>query len=511
MYDVSDTLVRLGGGDKATLEHVPSARAAFTQIGIALLVTASMATAAMWFTIHDALGAHWLAAAMVAPFWGAVVLGMDRTLMLLGMGGGRGATIASVTGRGMAAVLIGMVVSTPLTLRMFSSDIDAQLAEMQAAQSATNKTWVADSQEKRRVADLKRQVEDWENISAGVLPVSFADADSSALADELAQLTKQLPAEQHAADQAAILYNCDTYGGGRDKLDEPEKCAAKPGLNGNSQLYKAQADDAAQTVADTRKKIDALQGRLEDANHDKLTSLQSQAAGQLATLRPELAKARTALDGFENGIEDANTGNTGLLAQLTALWKAGEESPLLMVAHLLIALLFVLIEVLPVMAKLLWRISPSGKAYDEAARSFDEEGIAAAQTRRAEAQIAAETAYEAALLAKDAELDNALLVAEHDQERLRIQQAADLAFEQARNADTAATRIAIDAEYSARREAELRRRAEEEFTAWSSRPTGRAGSTFPVGRASATGHPASQPTGRRRWLRTRRPGFDALA
>jgi hypothetical protein len=502
--NVPDMLIRLGGGDKAALELVPSARPAFIQIAVALLVTASMATASMWFAIHDALGVYWLAAALVAPFWGAVILGMDRTLMLLGMGGSRGATTASVVGRLMAAMLIGIVVSTPLTLRMFASDIDAELAEMRATQSQTNKAWIADSQEKQRVADLEQQVGDWENIAAGVLPVSFADPDSSALADQLTKLQEQLPAEQHAADQAAILYNCDTYGGGREKLDNPEKCAAKPGFNGNSALYKAQAAEAAQTVLDTQTRINTLQGRLEDANRDKLASLQSQAADELATLRPQLADARQALAGLENGIEDANTGNTGLLAQLTALWKAGEESALLMVAHLLIALLFVLIEVLPVMAKLLWRISPSGKAYEEAARSFDDHGIAAAQTRRAQAQIQAETAYEAALLAKDAELDRIQLAAEREQELLRIQQAADIRIEQARTDDVAAMGIAIDAEFAARREAELRRRAEAEFTAWANRPTRRtAASIFDLSNFAATGVHGVEPAGRR-WWRLRR-------
>jgi hypothetical protein len=239
VINVHQKLARLGGGDEATLDLVPSARSAFVQIAVALLVTASVAATSMWFAIHDALHVHWLGAGVMALFWFIVILGIDRTLMLLGMGGGRGATIVSVTGRLMAAVLIGVVVSTPLTLRMFASDIDAQIAEIQASQSATNKTWIADSQQQERVDDLAQQVDDWENIAAGVLPASFADEDSSAMASRIATLQKRLPRLRHAADQAAILYNCDTYGGGRDQLDDPEKCAPVPGENGNSTLYRA--------------------------------------------------------------------------------------------------------------------------------------------------------------------------------------------------------------------------------------------------------------------------------
>ena len=471
MNPVPDTLVRLGGGDQAALELIPSARAAFIQIAVALLVTASMATVSMWFALHDALHVHWLGAALVAPFWGVVILGMDRTLMVLGMGGGAFAMAASVIGRILAAILIGIAVSTPLTLRMFASDIDAELAATQSAQSETNKSWIAGSQEKQRVVDLEKQVHDWASIAAGTLPVSFADSDSSKLDSELAQLEKQLAKDEHAADQADILYNCDTYGGGRERLDKQlrAKCAQKPGPNGNSGKYKSEANEAAQVVTKTRAKIEALQAQITTANGDRLTSLQAQAAGQLATLRPQLDEARRALIRFEQSIEDANTGNSGLLAQLTALWKAGEQSRVLMAAHAVVALLFVLIEVLPVMAKLLWRISPSGKAYEESARSFDDDGVATAQTRRAQAQIQAETTYEAALIAKDAELDLRQLNAEHEQELIRIQLAAEVRLEQARAEDVVAMGTAIDAEFAARREAELRQRAEAEFTAWAHR------------------------------------------
>lgn len=504
MNKVHQMLVRLGGGDEATLDLVPSARSGFAQTAVALLVTGSVAAVSMWFAVHDALDASWLGACAVALFWGVVIVGMDRTLMLLGMGGGRGATFASVTGRLLAAVLIGVVVSTPLTLRMFASDIEAQLAESQAEQSATNKTWIADSQQQEQVDDLAQQVADWENIAAGVLPASFADEDSSAMAGRIATLEKRLPELQHAADQAAILYNCDTYGGGRDQLDDPSKCAASPGLNGNSALYRAQADAAAQAVTDATNAIATLQQQLEVADADRLSALQAQAPGGLATLRPQLAAARQALVDFSTGIQDANTGNTGLLAQLGALWAAGEESPLLMAAHLLIALLFVVIEVLPVMAKLLWRLSPSARAYEEAAQSFDDRGIAAAQAVRATAQVEAETSYESELLTKDATLDRVQLTAEHDQELLRIDQRAEIEIAEVRSQGIAAMGIAVDAEFAERREAELRRRAQEEFDAWASRPVGRqAGNLLSIAGFAGSGlDAASQP--RRRWWGQRR-------
>ena len=130
-----------------------------------------------------------------------------------------------------------------------------------------------------------------------------------------------------------------------------------------------------------------------------------------------------------------------------------------MAAHLLIALLFVVIEVLPVMAKLLWRLSPSARAYEEAARSFDERGVATAQTIRAHAQIQAETSYEADLVTKDATLDRVQLEAEHDQDLLRIEQRAEIEIAEARTQRIAAMGIAVDDEFAERREAELRRRA----------------------------------------------------
>ncbi|MDQ6523996.1 DUF4407 domain-containing protein [Nocardioides sp. LHD-245] len=497
------TLIRIGGGDAAALDLVPSASRAFAQIAITLLTTAGLATVSMFFFLTDAVHTQAVVAVLLAPLWGLVIFAMDRTLLLLGMGGRGLATTASVLGRLLAAALIGIVVSTPLTLRIFASDIDAQIVKSQAEQSELNKTWLADSQETQQVTALRQEVDDWENIAAGVLPTSFADPSSSGLARELAAAREALAADQHAADQAAILYNCDTYGGGRERLDDPDKCAPKPGFNGNSALYKAQAEATAEVVADDLVEIDRLEKQLTGANSGKLKSLRAQAGDKLPALRDELTRAEKALDGFGSGLESANNGNTGLLAQIAGLWRAGEDNKALMIAHLLLALLLVVVEVLPVMAKLLWTSSPGGKAYEEAMRSTDDRGVATAQAQRAVSQLAAETDYEAALLAKDAELDARQLEAEHELELRRVANEADARVAKARADDLAARGLAIDAEYGARREAELRRRAEAEFDVWLSAPARRTGPGFrlvpaaPV--AGFAGDPAAVQQPARRW------------
>lgn len=460
------SLVHIGGGDDAALELVPSARPVFRQMAAAVLFTAAMACGSMWCALTGAVRVPWGLALPIAVLWGLGIFVLDRTLMVVGMGGSRAGTISSVTGRLLAAALIGIVVSTPLTLRIFASDIDAQLTAMHAAQSAANKSVLAASQEQDRVDQLQEKVDEWESIQAGVLPGHLEDADSSALARQLADLQQQVVKDRHAADQAAILYNCDMYGGGRDQLDDPSKCATDPGPNGNAALYHAEAVAAAQTVVDDQERIRALQQRLHDVNADKLASLQSQAPAELATYRAQLSDARASLDDFESGLVESNRGDTGLLAQLKALWKAGEGSTGLMVAHLLIAMLFMLVEVLPVLAKLMWLCGRGGRAYEEAVASLDEAGLARAQSRRAAAQIQAETEFDAALIAQEAELEEKRQVAAHRREVQRITQDAEQQVEEALARDIVARRIAIAAELGPQREQELRRRAEADHAAW---------------------------------------------
>ncbi|MGH3156045.1 MAG: DUF4407 domain-containing protein, partial [Streptosporangiaceae bacterium] len=125
-------MLALSGADEEVLEFVPSDRARFESLGWAILITSCMAMISMWFALSSALGINGIHAIPVAVFWGLVIMGIDRWLVTsMPIDGGR--KFAMAVPRLVLAVLLGTLISTPLVLRIFQSENNAQMATMQQA------------------------------------------------------------------------------------------------------------------------------------------------------------------------------------------------------------------------------------------------------------------------------------------------------------------------------------------------------------------------------------------
>ncbi len=84
----------------------------------------------MWFALSSALSINGILAIPVAVFWGLVIMGIDRWLITsMPIDGSR--KFAMAVPRVLLAVLLGTLISTPLVLRIFQSEINAQMAVMQ--------------------------------------------------------------------------------------------------------------------------------------------------------------------------------------------------------------------------------------------------------------------------------------------------------------------------------------------------------------------------------------------
>lgn len=475
----ANSLTRLGGGDERALELVPSAVASFRQMAATMIFTSSMATVSMAYALEDAVQAPLFFALVLGCFWGIGIMVLDRTLMLIGMGT---STVGSLTMAGtrlLAAMLIGMVVSTPLTLKIFESDINAELVQIQLAQGKSDKDEVLKSPEKQRLDKATADLAAWQSIASGTLPASFATTDSAAsttLLERVTRLEGQVEEAREVADQAAMLYNCERYGATpaeRALLDDPSKCAKVPGPNGNAAEYLRRSEEASRALAtlegklaDARQAVTDAEGAVQQAADTKLEALQAQAPTQIAELEKEHKRAQSAYDKLVKKLGDANINNDGLLAQLTALWQVGEERKGLLVAHLLLAALFVLIEFMPVLAKLMWQFGPTGRDYEGAAASLRATGVADGEIQRNQAQLKAETEYEVGLVKLEAEVEAQRQAAQHQRDLERIRHEGERAVEQARVDEFTAQQRTINSDFTARREAVLRERAEVDHNAW---------------------------------------------
>jgi hypothetical protein len=131
-----DRLAWLGGADLEVLDQVPHERARFVQMAIVLLTTSGIGTLSMMFALHDGVHVSLTVAVVGGLVWGFIILNLDRFLVL-SMGHTRDwkRLLLMALPRLALAAVISVVVATPLTLRIFASDINNQMAIAHATES----------------------------------------------------------------------------------------------------------------------------------------------------------------------------------------------------------------------------------------------------------------------------------------------------------------------------------------------------------------------------------------
>src|ERR671927_1593858 len=144
---IGDALAAMSGARPDVLETAPGARARFVALGGVLLSTGGLAVLSASFAVHMALGVWWPLALVIGLFWGVVIVNLDR-MLLVGMAHDASLKrnlLMAVPRVGLALVL-GVVISTPLTLQVFHKEIDTEVVALQAeASDAYKKSLDSDS------------------------------------------------------------------------------------------------------------------------------------------------------------------------------------------------------------------------------------------------------------------------------------------------------------------------------------------------------------------------------
>ena len=160
----------LSGADAEVLARFPGDRARYATLGSVLLVTGALATVSMWFALHSALDVSALAAIPFALAWGLAIITIDR-MLVVSMQTSKGSVVQPANPappnspaqpnnpaqagntaqqnnpapaekrkrrrgnvlwlalpRVALALLLGVVISTPIVLRIFQSEINTQIS-----------------------------------------------------------------------------------------------------------------------------------------------------------------------------------------------------------------------------------------------------------------------------------------------------------------------------------------------------------------------------------------------
>ena len=386
---VSDFLACLGGADLDVLRRVPSARSRFVQMALVLLTTAGVAVVSMSFALHDGVKALWPVAILLGLLWGGVILNIDRFLVL-SMGATRRTwpLVLMALPRLAMAALLSLAVSTPLVLRVFSSDIKAEVYSQQLQRSQQQATQISGSKESQEAAGLAKQIGQYQAVVDGHLPASVTSPALQQAQQQVAALTAQQQQAQNARDIAYEAWQCELYGAGPTCHAASNRAGAGP-LAGAKQREFADAQAKLEVVTATLQQATGAQQaasrQVQAAQAGVLAAAQQDARSRLPALQTRYAALEADLQKISNQGTSVNFGDTGILAQLQALSKLSSQSTTLLAAHLVVMALFFLIEILPVTVKILLNLQPP-TAYEIVAEAGDDDLVESVQARRTEAR-----------------------------------------------------------------------------------------------------------------------------
>lgn len=353
-------LAVLGGAEGSVLDEVPTETPRFVQMFFVLAGTALVSAISMYFALVTGVRIAAFVAVPLALVWALIIFNLDRFLTsTMRSTHNVWRLIGLAIPRVIMAAVIGIVVAEPLVLQIFQNDIAREVNATNITQAQSDQDAVTSGPERQALDAASERVAALESQAAtGVVDGAETTTASAAAAQaSVDDLTRKLAEQQQVIDQARAIYQCEINGQG---AGEVEGCSGVAGEGASSEAAEAQLAAAQASYDDLAAKLRSAQADLADAQASGTAAASAseeqnkqQARDELPAAREQYQAALAAYDARAAEIASGNAGAVGLLSQIGALERLGEREPTLKWAHLLIAVLFFMIELLPVIVKVL--------------------------------------------------------------------------------------------------------------------------------------------------------------
>jgi hypothetical protein len=331
-------LYSLSGVRPEILRQCPTERIKFESLGLAILITSSLATISMWFALTSAMGFNPFASVAPALVWGLIIMGIDRWLVTSMPPDGSRRLVIAIP-RLALALLLGTLISTPFVLRIFQSEINAQITVMKQQRASAFLAQQEKSQVGQQVTYWRIDVANLQKVidSGGEVPLNPSTDP------QVQSLTKQRTAELALEQQYYHQWQCQLYGG-----------AGCPAGNGPlAQASETSYHQAAAQVTSLTAQIRQRENQLSATDTASKKSRYQQANSALPAAQQELNAAVARQNTLQQNFDAKNEATNGLLIRLEALNQLSGNNFTVNSARLLLFLLFLVIECLPVTVKLL--------------------------------------------------------------------------------------------------------------------------------------------------------------
>jgi hypothetical protein len=288
------------GTQQQLLKKFPSEHSKYTGLGGVLLATFVLAALSSGYAIHSIFG-NWLWTISFAIIWGLIIFNFDRFLVatMRKYGVSQRRQVWMAVPRLALALLIGLTIARPLELKIFEKEINVKMTE-----------------------NLHKKIQKNDSL----LQRENASALASAEADRIRYATRKLTLEDTLQRlQTGYIQEADGTGGS--------------GHRGIENLTRLKMEAWQQARLQARPELDELSAGIRQQD-----SIINQARENMELKRKEY--------------ETAAIANMGFLERNKALSDlSGEESSVWWTSFL-ISLLIILIEVAPVLSKLIMPLGP---------------------------------------------------------------------------------------------------------------------------------------------------------
>jgi len=304
MNVIQDFFLTCAGINKTILKRTPTEVNKYIGIGATIFFTGVFATLAAGFALHTIFNSMWLVIP-VSLLWGLMIFNLDRFIVsTMKKKGVFWRDFATASPRIILAIIISIVIAKPMELKIFESEIESELVKME--------------QETFKVQDE--------------LVKSRYTANIDSLNGEIAILKSENLTKQIARDSLVAAANMEADGTGGSKQRNL----------GPIYATKRAAADKVQTELD----------QLLATNNSLIAAKQGSIDKQTTTMQSDINNLnRVTMSGFA--------------ARLEGLERASHRSDAIYWANIFVMLLFIAIEIAPILTKLILERSPYDYVLDK--------------------------------------------------------------------------------------------------------------------------------------------------
>lgn len=352
------------GANIEILKKCPTDHAKYFGVGGTIVFTALMASFAGGYAFYTAFKSA-LPSLFFGAFWGLLIFNLDRYIVsTIGKGDGtQKITIEEwklAAPRLLMAVLLGLVISTPLELKIFEKEIKTVVERLKIDEAVILKN--GDSTFVNNLNSLKKRRASIEN------DINKLTYDKTSLSENAGAFFENSITEQKVDlknKESLLKVLQDKVNSSYNSFVKAQKDSLSSKII-NQRLATLRSNQAKRNRA--REEIKLIQNKIEQTNKNKgnaivdeknrINDLLTSKQQEKASLDEQIESKQKTLDRKNIDYENKTENYDGFAAHLEAMHILTDEKPSIFWAKWLITLLFIFIEVAPVLFKLMAESGP---------------------------------------------------------------------------------------------------------------------------------------------------------